>query len=132
MIYPVYVHVGDDQYAHGITIPDFIGCFSAADSFDAISKSVQEAIELYCEGEDMAMPVPTPLDKLMSNSDYVGGIWVMVDVDVSKINTRSIRINISLPESLISRIDQEAKIRNMSRSAFLAVSAQREMQANIH
>jgi predicted RNase H-like HicB family nuclease len=132
MIYPVYVHVGDDQYAHGITIPDFIGCFSAADSFDAISKSVQEAIELYCEGEDMAMPVPTPLDKLMSNSDYVGGIWVMVDVDVSKINTRSIRINISLPESLISRIDQEAKSRNMSRSAFLAVSAQREMQANIH
>ena len=31
MLYPVYVHVGDDQYAHSVTIPDFPGCFSAAD-----------------------------------------------------------------------------------------------------
>ncbi len=27
MLYPVYVHMGDEDHAHGITIPDFPGCF---------------------------------------------------------------------------------------------------------
>jgi len=31
MLYPVYVHLGDETHAHGVTIPDFPGCFSAAD-----------------------------------------------------------------------------------------------------
>nr|WP_295580638.1 type II toxin-antitoxin system HicB family antitoxin [uncultured Lamprocystis sp.] len=30
MLYPVYVHPGDADHAHGVTIPDFPGCFSAA------------------------------------------------------------------------------------------------------
>lgn len=31
MLYPIYVHMGDDKHAHGIVFPDFSGCFSAAD-----------------------------------------------------------------------------------------------------
>ena len=30
MLYPVYVHIGDADHAHGVTFPDFPGCFSAA------------------------------------------------------------------------------------------------------
>ncbi len=33
MLYPAYIHIGDDQHAHGVTIPDFPGCFSAADEW---------------------------------------------------------------------------------------------------
>ncbi len=32
MLYPAYVHIGDDQHAHGVTFPDFPGCCSAADT----------------------------------------------------------------------------------------------------
>jgi predicted RNase H-like HicB family nuclease len=130
MIYPVYVHIGDDTHAHGVTIPDFPGCFSAADTWDELAKAVQEAIELHCEDEDMAMPNPTPLERLMNNPDYTGGVWLMIDVDLSQISTRSIRLNVSLPESLVHRIDIEAKARHMSRSAFLAMSAQQQIQAS--
>ncbi len=130
MIYPVYVHIGDDTHAHGVTIPDFPGCFAAADTWDVLPKAVQEAIELYCEDEDMTMPIPTSLDQLVSDPDYVDGIWLMVDIDLSQINPRSIRLNISLPESLVHRIDREAKARHMSRSAFLAMSAQHQIQAS--
>lgn len=130
MIYPVYVHVGDDTHAHGVTIPDFPGCFTAADTWNALPKAVQEAIELHCEDEDMAMPISTPLEQLVNNPDYVDGIWLMIDVDLSQINTRSVRLNISLPESLVHRIDSEAKARHMSRSAFLAMSAQYQIQAS--
>ena len=33
MLYPVYVHMGDAKHAHGVTFPDFPGCFSAADEW---------------------------------------------------------------------------------------------------
>lgn len=59
-VIPVYVHLGDDNHAHGVTIPNFPGCFSAADDWDSLPANIQEAIELYCEGENMEIPVPRP------------------------------------------------------------------------
>jgi len=70
-----------------------------------------------------------PLGKLMGGPDDQGGIWMRVDIDTGKLRTKSVRLNVSLPEGLLRRIDDEAKIRHMSRSAFLAMSAQRELGA---
>lgn len=50
MLYPVYVHPGDADHAHGVTLPDFPGCFCAADDWQALPGVLQEAAELYCEG----------------------------------------------------------------------------------
>jgi predicted RNase H-like HicB family nuclease len=128
MLYPVYVHLGDDNHAHGVTIPDFPGCFSAADDWVLLPTNIQEAIELYCEGEDMEIPAPTPLEKLMSNLEYEGGAWLLVDVDVSRLSTKPIRINISLPENLVQNIDRYAKTHHLTRSGFLARAAMAEIQ----
>lgn len=129
MLFPVYVHTGDDNHAHGAEVPDFPGCFSAGDKWDELAGNIQEAVELYCEDEDMVVPAPTPLEELMNNPDYQGGIWMMVDIDTGKLRTKSVRLNVSLPEGLLRRIDDEAKSRHMSRSAFLAMSAIRELGA---
>ena len=129
MLFPVYVQTGDETHAHGVEVPDFPGCFSAADSWDDLAGSIQEAVELYCEDEDMVVPSPSSLEKLMASLNYQGGIWMMVDIDTGKLKTKSIRLNVSLPEGLLRRIDDEAKSRHMSRSAFLAMSAQRELGA---
>ena len=37
MLLPVYAHTGDDTHAHGAKVPDFPGCFSAADSGDELA-----------------------------------------------------------------------------------------------
>lgn len=128
MLYPVYVHQGDESHAHGVTFPDFPGCFSAADNWDDLPEKVQEAVEVYFEGEDMAVPPPSSLDKLMKDAEYTGGVWLFVDIDLSKINTKSVRINVSLPENLVSKIDRYAQSRHMSRSGFFAFAAQRAME----
>ncbi len=57
-------------------------------------------------------------------------IWMMVDIDISNLRTKSVRLNVSLPEGLLRRIDDEARTRHMSRSAFLAMSAQRELETH--
>jgi predicted RNase H-like HicB family nuclease len=128
MLYPVYVHLGDKKHAHGATIPDFPGCFSAADELDDLPAQVQEAVEVYFEGEDVEIPAPTPLEVLAADPEYQGGVWMLIDIDLSKVHTKAVRLNISLPERLVKQIDNAAKARHMTRSAFLALAAQHEME----
>lgn len=73
MLYAVYVHLGDEGHAHGVTIPDFPGCFSAADSWEDLPGKIQEAVELYFEGEDLEVPRPTPLEELARGRSMKAG-----------------------------------------------------------
>ncbi|NEX20226.1 hypothetical protein G3480_07850, partial [Thiorhodococcus mannitoliphagus] len=84
MLYPAYVHLGDEAHAHSVTLPDFPGCFSAADAWDALPGAIQEAVELYFEGEDMEIPAPTPLETLAVAPEYTGGVWLLVDIVTSR------------------------------------------------
>lgn len=127
MLYPVYVHQGDENHAHGITIPDFPGCFSAADNWDDLPRMVQEAVELYCDGEDMTIPAPSSLDALQGDEQYQDGIWVMIDIDIDHLETKPVRLNISLPSNLVQQIDHWAKDHSMTRSGFLAQAARESM-----
>ena len=84
------------------------------------------------EERDASLRAPerkASLDDLMNNRDYQGGLWMMVDIDVNRLKTRSVRLNVSLPEGLLRRIDEEARSRHMSRSAFLAMTARKELEA---
>jgi predicted RNase H-like HicB family nuclease len=123
MLYPVYVHPGDAGHAHGVTIPDFPGCFSAADRWEDLPAKVQEAVEVYCEGEDLDIPAPTAWETLASRPDYQDGVWLLADIDLTRLGTRSVQLNVSLPEGLLRRIDAYAKAQHMSRSGFLAKAA---------
>ncbi|MBF0296777.1 MAG: type II toxin-antitoxin system HicB family antitoxin [Magnetococcales bacterium] len=124
MLYPVYVHPGDQGHAHGVTIPDFPGCFSAADRWEEIPAMVQEAAEVHFDGEAMEIPSPTPLELLTPLEEYQGGVWMLVDIDTARIRPKALRLNISLPEPLVRRIDDYAKAHHLSRSGFLARAAE--------
>ncbi len=128
MIYPVYVHPGDERHAHGITVPDFPGCFSAADKWEDITANVQEAIELHCEGEDMDLPEPTPLDVLMKDEQYQDGVWLLVDIDTSRLDTRPTRLNVSLPRGLVAQMDRYAKAHGMTRSGLIRTAVSKVLE----
>lgn len=51
----------------------------------------------------------------------------MVDIDTSALG-KSRRVNVTLPEAVIRDIDRRARQLGMSRSAFLALAARREMR----
>lgn len=126
MLYPVYVHK-DENSAFGATIPDFPGCFSAADDWGELPQKVREAVELYFEGEDLPIPAASSISTLEVSVDYTGGQWVFIDINIAKLNTKAVRLNITLPEGLVSRIDDKARASGMSRSGFLAVAAEKEL-----
>ncbi|RYF06333.1 MAG: ribbon-helix-helix protein, CopG family [Comamonadaceae bacterium] len=128
MLYPIYVHK-DAGSAYGATFPDFPGCFAAADDLQDLPRAAQEAAEAHFGGDDDPIPAPTSPEAWASHADYAGGFWMLVDVDLSKVRAKAIRLNISLNESLVQRIDAAARARGQSRSAFLATAAEREMAA---
>ena len=128
MLYPAYIQVGDDKHAHGIEFPDFPGCFSAADDWREINRMAQEAVECHMAGEPGPLPEATPLEKLAGDARYEGGVWMLVDLDLARIDPAPKRVNISLPGSLLARIDEYAEARHLSRSGFLAQAAATAME----
>ncbi|MGD1324962.1 type II toxin-antitoxin system HicB family antitoxin [Pandoraea pnomenusa] len=128
MKYPIYVWQEGDS-AFGATFPDLPGVHTAADTLDDLERMAQEAVELMYEDSDEQIPAPTyDIKKLHANEvDDGTGFWMFVEIDLSKVSSKSVRLNISLPERLVHQIDAAAEKRHMSRSAFLALAAQHEM-----
>jgi predicted RNase H-like HicB family nuclease len=126
MLYSVYVHQGPES-AYGVTFPDFPGCFSAADELEELPRLAQEAVEVHFEGEDVEIPPPTAIEELAAADQYEGGFWLLIDLDLTKVNTKSVRLNISLPANLVGEIDRYAAEHHMSRSGFLAKAAHQAM-----
>lgn len=128
MLYPVYVHAGDDTHAHGVTFPDFEGCFAAADEWVDLPAAIQEAVQAHFYGEPQVVPRPTALEVLARDPQYQGGAWLLAEVDLSRIDTHPVRLNVSLPANLVREIDAWAKSNHLTRSGFLAKAAQQAMR----
>ncbi|HEX4963813.1 MAG TPA: type II toxin-antitoxin system HicB family antitoxin [Thermoanaerobaculia bacterium] len=126
MLYPVYVRK-DPESGYGVTFPDFPGCFSAADDLEELPRLAQEAVEVHFDGEDVEIPPPTAIEELAADTAYEGGFWILINIDLGKVNTKSVRLNISLPANLVGEIDRYASEHHMTRSGFLAKVAQQAM-----
>jgi predicted RNase H-like HicB family nuclease len=90
MLFPVYVHMGNKKHAHGVVFPDFPGCFSAADHLEDLPVMIQEAVEAHFDGEFESILKPTPLEKLIKKPEYIGGVWMLVNIDLSKLSAKSV------------------------------------------
>ncbi|PNM27226.1 type II toxin-antitoxin system HicB family antitoxin [Yersinia enterocolitica] len=125
MFYPIAIEAGDEQHAYGVTVPDLPGCFSAGDTMDEAILNAKEAItghiELLVEmGGDI--PAVSPLGVLSKDPEYAGYTWAVVDIDVTRLLGGSEKINVTLPKSLIDRIDRcvATNPEFKTRSGFLA------------
>jgi metal-responsive CopG/Arc/MetJ family transcriptional regulator len=65
----------------------------------------------------------------MDDPDYSDAVAILV-VSVSETKPRSVRVNITVPEDMLRKIDSIAKKRGMSRSSFLVQAAQNAMTSS--
>ncbi len=125
--YTALVHQEGDS-AYGLSFPDLPGCFSAADGWDDIPGKAAEAFDLYFE--DAPEPEPRPLSALRADPAVVDALAngaTLLSVPYVAPDGMQVRANISLDRGLLRAIDAVAKSRNMTRSAFLAALARREL-----
>lgn len=125
--YTALVHQ-DENSAFGLSFPDLPGCFAAAESWDGISAAATEALDLWFE--DMPDVVPASLDQIRRMPDVIEELTagaVLLPVPYIPADNALERVNISMERGLLRAIDETAKARGMTRSAFLASSARREL-----
>lgn len=133
MKFPVVVHKDADA-DYSVTVPDVPGCFSAGGPFSEALDNVREALALHLEGlvaDQEQLPQALEVDAHLGNPDFAGGVWAIVDFDLTPYLGKSVRFNASLPEHLLQRIDERVQKdhRYASRSGFLATAALRELSA---
>lgn len=131
MKFPVVLHKDPDS-DYGVTLPDVPGCFSAGCTVDEALDNAKEALALHFEGlvaDGEALPQPQAIDQHLNNPDYYGGVWAVIEFDVTPYLGKAVRFNATLPEHLLQRIDDRVSKdqRYSSRSGFLATAALREL-----
>src|SRR5262245_37339999 len=121
MRYPVVIHKDPDS-DYGVTVPDLPGCFSAGETMDEALIAVTEAIECHLEGlllDGELIPLPTSVEHHQDNPDFAGGVWALAQVDMAKLSGKAKRVNVTIPERVLNRIDDYAARHGESRSGLI-------------
>ena len=130
MQFVVVLHT-DDGVRYGVSVPDLPGCFSSGNCFEEALDSAKEAIDLHLEGiveEGSDLPNLAPIQEHLSNPDYINGVWALINVDISRFDGRTEKINITIPRRVLAQIDAYTKSRGATRSGFLVEAARRAMK----
>ena len=70
-----------------------------------------------------SIPARESLETHQANENYKGGIWALVNVDVSKLSSKTKRINITVPSRVLAIVDEAAARGGETRSGLLARAA---------
>ncbi len=126
MKYPIAIEAGHANTAWGVVVPDLPGCFSAGDSLDEAYAMAREAIELWINTAlDDGQPIPKakPMEHHMTDPEFKGWAWGVVEVNMDDLSDTVERINISVPRRVLRQIDQYVDQRHETRSGFLSRAA---------
>jgi len=127
MRFPIVIHKDNDT-DFGVIVPDLPGCYSAGSTYEEAVNLAKEAIECHIEGlllDNESIPLlQSMLDEHMANPEYKGGVWAFVDIELSEVGGKAVRVNITLPDKVLSLVDLYVKNHlKKNRSAFLTDAA---------
>ncbi|MCF6367515.1 type II toxin-antitoxin system HicB family antitoxin [Rhizobium halophilum] len=114
---------------YGVSFPDFPGVVTAGVTLDEARHLAEEALSFHVEGmleDGDALPEPAPLELVMRDPANRDGVATLVSVKTPE--ARAVRINVTLPEDVLKRVDAFASRQGMTRSGFLARAARHEME----
>lgn len=131
MKYPVYLHQAESGTYSGF-VPDLAGCYFAGETIDNAIADAHAAIDTYLDyrneqGKDV--PIARTFNDHKDDEECQGGIWGFVDIDTSRYEGKTIKLNITLPQNLLIKIDGYVSHHGdfSSRSGFFAELARREL-----
>lgn len=119
----------DDDSDFGISFPDFPGCVSAGESLAQLAAMGQEALSGHIAlmvDEGMTIPAPTAMDVIMQDANNRAGTPVMIPAP--DLPAKAVRVNITLPQDALAKIDAYAEANGFTRSGFLLTAARRALE----
>ncbi|ATC33070.1 type II toxin-antitoxin system HicB family antitoxin [Caulobacter vibrioides] len=120
----------DAESAFGVSFPDLPGCISVGETLEEARANAEEALALHVEGmieDGEALPAPSALDEVMANPGNRDGVVILVPLKTAQ--PRTVRVNITLPETTLREIDAFAETHGYTRSGLLARAAKQLIDA---
>ena len=117
----------------GVRIPDLPGCRGGGDTPEAAIADAVSAAREWAEhrtARGAAMPVARPLRQIIRDGEVdgrAGETAVMIPLLLDR--GRPVRANLSLDAGLLEAIDDAARARGLTRSAFIASAAREKIMA---
>lgn len=123
------VDYDDAAGAYGVAIPDCLGCTAMGATLDeaeanAIAALREWAIDYLDENE--ALPRARTIGDLRQDSSLLDDFTsdtIVLSLPVYLDSARPVRANVSMEAGLLAEIDEAARRRGLTRSAFLASAA---------
>jgi predicted RNase H-like HicB family nuclease len=124
--FPAIVEKSSEGYS--VFFPDLPGCTSAGSTVHEAALKAEEALQAHIElsmehGE--AIPEPSTLDEIEVDADVVEAARILVRADPP---TRTVRVNITMPEDLLAAVDRYAVRTGYSRSGLLAQAVRERLR----
>ena len=125
------VHEEDGRFV--ASFPDLPGCTTVARDLDALIGKAAEVVAFHVGGmieDGLDIPAFRSLAELRADpvfaEDARDAMAVLLEVDLP---SRAVRVNITVDESVLKRIDRAASAAGETRSGFLVAAAKARLQA---
>ncbi|WP_068546369.1 type II toxin-antitoxin system HicB family antitoxin [Thalassotalea crassostreae] len=136
MRFPIVLLFNPESNDYKVNVPDLPGCDCRAKTMDNALNEVLAVIESHLSllaeyGEDI--PSASSFENHVSKMEFRGGVWAVVDIDISPFLGKSHKVNVTLPELLIKKIDDRVSTdpAYTTRSGFLATAAINELKRSV-
>jgi len=116
MDYIAYLHK-DRKSDFGVSFPDFPGCITAGRTLEEARRRAAEALSFHIAGmveDGEKIPSPSTVDDVVGDPAIKDAVAFLVPAH----SERTIRVNITAPESQIEKIDRLARSAGLTRSLF--------------
>lgn len=128
--YIAVVHGAAGNY--GISLPDLPGCTSGGATIDDALDRIRIAATEWMDemaGSGAAVPAPRSVDALLGDPEYHDDVADAALIAAIELEppARAVRLNISLDEGLLARIDRDAAAVGETRSGWLATAARHRL-----
>lgn len=135
MKFPVCIHQAESGSFSGF-VPDIPGCYFAGETIDDAIADAHSAIDAHLEYQSEqgeSIPFAQTVAAHLDDGDCRGGIWAYVDINLTKYDGKTVKLNITLPQNLLNNIDAYVAGHDeyTSRSGFLAELARREIRKSV-
>ncbi|AWV05273.1 hypothetical protein DM992_33640 [Burkholderia sp. JP2-270] len=125
MKYPIYItRHGNPRYRGAL--PDFPEVDVEGDSYGELqAAAAQRVVARYDRSARLVPPPTTDMSVLQASEVDVGdGIWRFFDIDLTRMTSSSVRIELCLPKHIVHDIDRTAAALHTTRDAFVSMACE--------
>ncbi|WP_448549871.1 type II toxin-antitoxin system HicB family antitoxin [Thalassotalea fusca] len=131
MIYPAKI-TQENGTNFELSFPDLPGCKTTGSMVEEVMKNAQQAIADHLSIlAEYGEPIPhaSSIDNYLNNQMTNGCTWALIEFDILPYLGKSHKINVTLPELLIKRIDDRVSKSETykTRSGFIASACLNEL-----